>query len=93
MLIRKAGFSVGWVADVDDQGRTVWIVDAHRKGKRCLRRLEFVGYGVGVGLGGGVGATKVNTFCCNPVPIVGQLRRMMSESFVCWMTDSVAGSK
>ena len=53
----------------------------------------LVGLGVGVGDGVGVTATKANTFGCNPVPIVGQSRMMMSESFVCWTTDSVAGSK
>ncbi|PYL51589.1 MAG: hypothetical protein DMF32_00525, partial [Verrucomicrobia bacterium] len=30
----KAGFSVGWVSVLDHCGRTVWIVDAHREGKR-----------------------------------------------------------
>jgi len=30
-----AGWSLGWVATVDREGRTIWIVDAHRDdGKR-----------------------------------------------------------
>ena len=38
--IIKAGFSVGWVSALDDYGRTVWIVDAHRDGKRFLVRAD-----------------------------------------------------
>jgi outer membrane protein assembly factor BamB len=34
--IIKAGFSVGWVSAFDDDGRTVWIVDADREGKRFV---------------------------------------------------------
>ena len=34
--IIEAGFSVGWVSAVDDDGRTVWVVDAHRGGKRFI---------------------------------------------------------
>jgi hypothetical protein len=34
--IIKAGFSVGWVSALDDYGRTVWTVDAHREGKRFV---------------------------------------------------------
>ena len=32
----KAGFSVGWVSALDDARRTVWILDAHRDGKRFV---------------------------------------------------------
>src|SRR5262249_47768214 len=32
----KAGFSVGWVSAFDNDGRTVWIVDAHREGERIV---------------------------------------------------------
>ena len=28
--LKKAGWSLGWVSAVDSQGRTIWIVDAHR---------------------------------------------------------------
>jgi len=28
--LSKAGFSLGWVSAIDSQGRTLWIVDAHR---------------------------------------------------------------
>ena len=28
--LSKAGWSWGWVSAVDSQGRTIWIVDAHR---------------------------------------------------------------
>jgi hypothetical protein len=38
--IIKAGFSVGWISAFDDYGRTVWIVDAHREGKRFVVRAD-----------------------------------------------------
>ena len=28
--LSKAGWSLGWVSAIDSQGRTIWIVDAHR---------------------------------------------------------------
>ena len=28
--MKTAGWSLGWVSAVDSQGRTIWIVDAHR---------------------------------------------------------------
>jgi len=28
--LKKAGWSLGWISAVDSQGRTIWIVDAHR---------------------------------------------------------------
>jgi hypothetical protein len=31
---------VGWVSAFDDDGRTVWIVDAHREGKRFVVRAD-----------------------------------------------------
>jgi hypothetical protein len=35
--LSKAGWSWGWVSAVDSQGRTIWIVDAHRDdGKRFI---------------------------------------------------------
>ncbi len=39
--LKKAGFSVGWVSAVDSEGRTIWIVDAHRgNGKRFAVRAD-----------------------------------------------------
>jgi hypothetical protein len=35
--LSKANWSLGWVAAVDPQGRTIWIVDAHRDdGRRFI---------------------------------------------------------
>ena len=35
--IVNAGWSVGWVSAIDLEGRTIWIVDAHRgDGKRFI---------------------------------------------------------
>jgi hypothetical protein len=35
--LSKAGWSLGWVSAIDCQGRTIWIVDAHRgDGKRFI---------------------------------------------------------
>jgi hypothetical protein len=35
--LSAAGWSLGWVSTVDSQGRTIWIVDAHRDdGRRFL---------------------------------------------------------
>jgi hypothetical protein len=35
--LSKAGWSLGWVSALDCQGRTIWIVDAHRDdGKRFV---------------------------------------------------------
>jgi hypothetical protein len=33
---------LGWVAAADREGRTIWIVDAHRDGKRFIVRAEEV---------------------------------------------------
>ena len=38
--LSKAGFSLGWVSAIDNDRRTVWIVDAHREGKRFIVRAE-----------------------------------------------------
>jgi hypothetical protein len=39
--LRKAGWSLGWVSAVDPEGRTIWIVDAHRDdGKRIIVALD-----------------------------------------------------
>jgi hypothetical protein len=35
--LKKAGWSLGWVSAVDSEGRTIWIVDAHRgDGRRFI---------------------------------------------------------
>jgi hypothetical protein len=37
--LSKAGWSYGYVSALDQQGRTIWIVDAHRNnGKRFVVR-------------------------------------------------------
>jgi hypothetical protein len=40
--LHKAGWSLGWVSAIDLEGRTIWIVDAHRDdGKRFVVRLPM----------------------------------------------------
>ena len=34
--LRKAGFTLGSVSDVDRKGRTIWIVDAQGYGRRFI---------------------------------------------------------
>jgi hypothetical protein len=39
--LHKAGWSSGWVSAIDSQGRTMWIVDAHRDdGRRFIVRAD-----------------------------------------------------
>jgi hypothetical protein len=39
--LSKSGWSLGWVSAIDSQGRTMWIVDAHRgDGKRYVVRAD-----------------------------------------------------
>ena len=39
--LKKAGWSLGYVSAFDSQGRTIWIVDAHRgDGKRFVVRAD-----------------------------------------------------
>jgi len=38
--LSKAGWSLGWVSAIDDDRRTVWIVDAHRDRKRFIVRAD-----------------------------------------------------
>jgi hypothetical protein len=41
--LKKAGWSLGWVSAVDSEGRTIWIVNAHRgDGKRFVVRAEEI---------------------------------------------------
>jgi len=34
--LKKAGWSLDWVSALDSEGRTIWIADAHRDGKRFV---------------------------------------------------------
>jgi hypothetical protein len=39
--LARAGWSLGWVSAIDSNGRTIWIVDAHRDdGKRFVVRAD-----------------------------------------------------
>jgi SH3-like domain-containing protein len=38
--LKKAGWSLGWASALDAEGRTIWIVDAHRGGKRFVVRAD-----------------------------------------------------
>jgi hypothetical protein len=38
---QQGGWSLGWVSAIDFEGRTIWIVDAHRdNGKRYVVRSD-----------------------------------------------------
>jgi hypothetical protein len=36
--LKTAGWSLGWISAIDPEGRTIWIVDAHRGGQRFIVR-------------------------------------------------------
>jgi hypothetical protein len=38
--LHNAGWSLGWVSALDREGRTIWIADAHRDGKRYVLRAD-----------------------------------------------------
>ena len=38
--LKKSGWRLGWVSAVDPEGRTIWIVDTHRDGKRFVVRAD-----------------------------------------------------
>lgn len=41
--LSNAGWSLGWVSAIDSQGRTIWIVDAHRDdGRRFIVRADEI---------------------------------------------------
>ena len=40
--LKKAGWSLGYVSAVDSERRTIWIVDAHRDGKRFVVRADEI---------------------------------------------------
>jgi hypothetical protein len=47
--LHKGGWSLGRVSALDSQGRTIWIVDAHRDESRfiCARMKSLSGIGSG----------------------------------------------
>jgi hypothetical protein len=50
--LKKAGWSLGYDSALDCEGRTIWIVDAHRgDGKRFIVRADEIGHGFLVGNG------------------------------------------
>ncbi len=41
--LHDAGWSLGWVSALNSEGRTIWIVDAHRDdGKRFVVRADEI---------------------------------------------------
>ena len=38
--LKKAGWSWGYVSAIDPEGRTIWIANAHRDGKRFVVRAD-----------------------------------------------------
>ncbi len=38
--LKKRGWSLGYVSAIDSEGRTIWIVDVHRDGKRYVVRAD-----------------------------------------------------
>jgi hypothetical protein len=41
--LHDAGWSLGWVSAIDLEGRTIWIVDAHRDdGRRFIVRADEI---------------------------------------------------
>jgi hypothetical protein len=38
--LHDAGWSLGWVSAFDLEGRTIWIVNAHRDGQRFIVRAD-----------------------------------------------------
>jgi hypothetical protein len=38
--LKKAGWSLGWVSAIGLRGEQIWIVDAHRDGKRFIVRAD-----------------------------------------------------
>jgi hypothetical protein len=40
--LKKAGWSLGRVSAVDCDGRTIWIADAHRDGKRYVVHADEI---------------------------------------------------
>jgi hypothetical protein len=40
--LKQRGWSLGWVSALDSEGRTIWIADAHRDGKRYVVRADEI---------------------------------------------------
>jgi hypothetical protein len=40
--LKNAGFNLGWVSALDLEGRTIWIADAHRDGKRFIVHADEI---------------------------------------------------
>ena len=40
--LKKRGWSYGYVSALDSNGRTIWIADAHRDGKRFVARADEI---------------------------------------------------
>jgi hypothetical protein len=40
--LNKAGWSLGCVSALDCEGRTIWIADAHRDGKKFIVRANEI---------------------------------------------------
>jgi hypothetical protein len=38
--LSKAGWTLGWVSALNVEGRTIWIIDAHREEKRFIVRAD-----------------------------------------------------
>jgi len=38
--LKKRGWSYGYVSAIDSKGRTIWIADAHRDGKRFVLHAD-----------------------------------------------------
>jgi hypothetical protein len=38
--LKKGGWSLGWVSAVDSNGRTIFVADAHRDGKRFVLHAD-----------------------------------------------------
>jgi hypothetical protein len=38
--LHDVGWSLGWVSAINFEGRTIWIVDAHRDGKCFVVRTD-----------------------------------------------------
>jgi hypothetical protein len=40
--LKKRGWSYGYVSAIDSRGRTIWIADAHRDGKKFIVRANEI---------------------------------------------------
>jgi len=41
--LSKAGWSLGWISVLDSEGRTLWIVDAHRDDGKEIELHRYKG--------------------------------------------------